>query len=196
MVKPMSALIDRLAAHLAATLPAPGARVPADGMRRAAVAALLYDADDATGVRVLLMRRTERATDPWSGHVALPGGRHEPSDADLLATAIRETREELGVELRGVRVLGCLPALTPRISGPTGIEVTPFVFVTETAVEAKTGPEAAAVFWLPLALAAGGTLDGTFVHTTGMAFPSWDYSGHTIWGLTLRILGSIVELAK
>lgn len=196
MVMQMSALIDRLATHLASTLPQPGSRAPADGKRRAAVAALLYDADDATGVRVLLIRRTERANDPWSGHVALPGGRYEPHDPDLLQTAIRETREEIGVDLRHVRVLGALPALHPRTGGPHGIEVTPFVFVTDTAPDAKTGPEAAAVFWLPLGLARGGSLDGTFTHTTGMQFPSWDYQGHTIWGLTMRILGSILEASK
>ncbi len=187
----MSALIDRLASRLRTG----EVRVPPDGARRAAVAALLDDT--AAGPRVLLMRRTERAGDPWSGHVSLPGGRHEPSDLDLLATAIRETREELAVDLAGARLLGHLEPLHPRTSGPTGIEVTPFVFATEAAVTATTSAEAAAVFWLPLALAASGTLDETFEYPGApLAFPSWTFEGHTIWGLTMRIVASIVELSR
>ena len=184
-----SSLIERLASRVRVA----DSSVPADGKRRAAVAALLEDGP--TGPRVLLMRRAERAGDPWSGHISLPGGRHEPTDADLLATAIRETREEIAVDLAGATLLGKLEALHPRTSGPAGIEVTPFVFVTTGPVAPATSDEAAAVFWLPLALAASGALDGTYTYSQ-MVFPSWTYEGHTIWGLTMRILGSMLEIAK
>ena len=80
------------------------------------------------GYDVLLMQRAERASDPWSGHVSLPGGRHEPEDPHLLATAIREAREELDIELAGAQLLGSLPTLHPLMAGPRGIEVTPYVF--------------------------------------------------------------------
>jgi 8-oxo-dGTP pyrophosphatase MutT (NUDIX family) len=190
----VSAYIDRIATTLAAH-PVP-VHAPAEGVRCAAVAVVLYDAGDAAGVRVLLMRRAERDGDPWSGHVSLPGGRYELEDGNLLATAIREAREEMAIDLSALRLLGNLDSLHPRTSGPTGIEVTPFVFATDRALDPHTSAEAAAVFWMPLALAAGGTLDGTYTHTSGMAFPSWTYEGHTIWGLTMRILGSILELAK
>ena len=186
-----SAFVERLGSRLRVM----DTRVPADGARRAAVAALVHDA--VTGPRVLLMRRTERAGDPWSGHVSLPGGRHEPSDADLLATAIRETHEELGVDLTGAHLLGSLEPLHPRSSGPAGIEVTPFVFTTTAVVEPRTGPEAAAAFWLPFDLATSGALDGTYTYPgSALTFPSWTYEGHTIWGLTMRILGSIAELSR
>ena len=187
----MSALID----HLAARIHVRDTRVPGDGARRAAVAAVIDDAPE--GPRVLLMRRTERASDPWSGHVSLPGGRFEPSDADLLATAIRETREELAVDLASARLLGNLDTLHPRSAGPIGMEVTPFVFVATAPIAPTTGAEAAAVFWLPLALAASGALDSSYAHpASGMAFPSWTHEGYTIWGLTMRILGTIVELGR
>jgi 8-oxo-dGTP pyrophosphatase MutT (NUDIX family) len=173
----------------------PGAsiRPPADGRRRAAVAAVL-DAD----ARVLLMKRTVRTGDPWSGHISLPGGRHDPSDPDLLTTAIRETREELGIDLAGAQLLGNLPMLSPLSSGPNGIEVAPFVFAThEPVVPQLSAAEAAAAFWLPLETALAGALDDVYRYPgTDREFPSWRFDGHVIWGLTFRILGELVALAK
>lgn len=184
-------MTERLVAHLTPGDPRPGA----EQRRRAAVAILLHD--EPTGPRVLLMKRAERPGDPWSGHISLPGGRHETFDPDLHATAIRETREELGVELTGARYLGQLTALHPSTGGPNGIEVTPFVFLTEVAVEPTCGPEALAAFWLPLDTAAAGTLDGTYAYPgSEMTFPSWNYDGHVIWGLTWRILGDVLAAGK
>lgn len=181
MLAAMSSWIERLAANLTV-----GAAPPGEG-KCAAVAVLLHD--EPAGPRVLLMKRAERAGDPWSGHISLPGGGYQASDVDLLETAIRETREELGLELAGTRMLGRLAPLHPRTSGPKGIEVTPFVFVTSAAVEPVCGPEALSAFWLPLELAQSGTLDGTFAYAgSQMSFPSWTYEGHVIWGLTMRIL--------
>lgn len=180
----MSSLIEVLATRirLGDVRPAP------DGKKRAAVAVLLH------GQRVLLMKRVEREGDPWSGHISLPGGGFHASDGDLLATAMRETREELGIDLSGARLLGNLEALHPRTSGPTGIQVTPFVFVTDAAVEPVCGPEALSAFWLPLDLAAAGTFDSNYVYpNTQMTFPAWNYEGHVIWGLTWRILTSVLE---
>lgn len=187
MLPIVSLLIERLAAKLT-----PGeARVIEEPRRHAAVAVLLHD--EPRGPRVLLMKRAERVGDPWSGHISLPGGRHEASDPDLLATAIRETHEELGIELTGTRLLGQLPAMHPMTSGPTGIEVTPFVFATEVAVEPQCGPEALSAFWLPLETASSGALDGLYAYPgSEMTFPSWTYEGHVIWGLTWRILGDVL----
>jgi 8-oxo-dGTP pyrophosphatase MutT (NUDIX family) len=182
----VSALLDRLASHL---VPAPVA--PKTTGRCAAVACLLDD--EPAGPRVLLMKRAERAGDPWSGHISLPGGGYQASDEHLLQTAIRETREELGLDLAHARLLGSLSPLHPRTSGPAGIEVTPFVFHTKLAVEPVCGPEALAAFWLPLDIAASGALDSTFEYpATSMKFPAWTYEGHVIWGLTWRILGDLL----
>lgn len=166
-------------------------RPPDDGRKRAAVAAVLY------GDRVLLMKRIERAGDPWSGHISLPGGGFAPADVDLFTTAIRETREELGLDLREARALGKLNTLSPMTSGPHGLEVWPFVFVTEAAVEPRPGPEAETAFWLPLELAASGKLDDTYTYPgTDRTFPSWRYEQYVIWGLTWRILGDLLALIK
>lgn len=187
--------VDALAARL---LPGAGAPPPVDGQRRAAVAALLHHGRD--GVAVLLMRRADRPGDPWSGQVALPGGRHEPGDPDLRATAVRETAEELAVDLgAGARFLGRLPAQHPYAAGPAGVEVTPFVFTAEAAPAPRLGAEAAAAFWLPLPLAAAGHLDGTYTWPGPpgpVRFPCWQWQGFTVWGLTLRILGDLLVAGR
>ena len=186
----MPSLIESLAARLTLgdVRPAP------DGTRRAAVAVVLHD---EPAPRVLLMKRAERVGDPWSGHISLPGGGYQASDGDLRVTAIRETREELGVDLDGARLLGNLKTLHPRASGPTSIEVTPVVFVTSVALEPVCGPEALAAFWLPIELAASGALDSRYqMPASQMTFPSWTYEGHVIWGLTRRILDMLLEVAR
>jgi 8-oxo-dGTP pyrophosphatase MutT (NUDIX family) len=180
-------LIERVAARLSGT----DARAPADQLRRAAVAAVLHGDD------VLLMRRAERAGDPWSGHISLPGGGYHLTDGDLRTTAIRETREELGIDLSTARVLGSLAPLHPRTSGPNGIEVTPFVFAVDTAPTVIVGPEAIGAFWLPLPLAASGALDGEYVYPgAAISFPSWTYEGNVVWGLTWRILQLLLEAGR
>ena len=183
----MTALVEQLVQRLSLNAPVPAA----DGQRRAAVAIVLHDA--SSGPRVLLMKRADREGDPWSGHISLPGGGYQADDPDLLTTAIRETREELGVDLSAVQLLGNLKALAPRSAGPTLIEVTPFVFLTDTELAPICGPEALAAFWLPLELATSGALDGTYTYPqTEMRFPSWTYEGYVIWGLTKRILDDVV----
>lgn len=184
-------LFDRLVTRLAFSV-APAASENGE-RKRAAVAAILHD--EPPGPRVLMMKRVIREGDPWSGHISLPGGRYQADDRDLLITAIRETHEELGIDLARAQLLGRLPALHPRSAGPLGIEVTPFVFAAGAAVEPVCGPEAESAFWLPLARAASGELDGTYTYPgSGVTFPSWTYDGHVIWGLTMRILGELLAL--
>jgi 8-oxo-dGTP pyrophosphatase MutT (NUDIX family) len=142
------------------------------------------------------MKRVERASDPWSGHISLPGGGYDSRDRDLLATAIREAYEELAIELGDTRLLGNLTTLTPMSSGPHGVEVTPFVFVSTRVLEPRPGPEAVAAFWLPLELAASGALDSTYTYRSSeRQFPSWNFEQYVIWGLTWRILRDLLDLA-
>lgn len=162
--------------------------VPDDGTRRAAVAAIVEAG------RVLCMVRAAREGDPWSGHISLPGGGYHKSDGELLATAIRETHEELGVRLDRARVVGTLPVIHPRTSGG-GIEVTPFVFVPTETVVPELGPEAVGWFWLPLEAARTGAFDGTYRYREGMDFPCWNFDGHVIWGMTFRILQDLLARA-
>lgn len=191
MLCAVSPLSEALIAKLTPGDPRPGP----EPRRRAAVAIVLHDRPE--GPRVLLMKRAERDGDPWSGHISLPGGRLESFDADLHAASIREAREELGLDLDRTRYLGQLAALQPFSSGPAGIEVTPFVFLSDSEPAAVCGPEALSAFWLPLLEAAAGAYDGTYTYPgTDRTFPSWTYEGHVIWGLTWRILADLLSLAK
>jgi 8-oxo-dGTP pyrophosphatase MutT (NUDIX family) len=169
---------------------------PDDGApRRAAVAIVLRrSADDV--VELLLIKRSEREDDPWSGHVALPGGRRDPSDATLQDTAIRETREETGIDLaRDGLVLGMLDELRPRTPTLPPIIVTPFVAIVRPDVSIETSDdEVAFAFWVALSaledpsLAVESTVS---VRGTTWRVPSYLLGGQTVWGMTERILRNL-----
>lgn len=84
---------------------------------------------------ILLVRRTHNPKDPWSGQMALPGGKREAKDDDLKDTVIRETFEETGIELRDSRFLGVTSAL--KIESKSNLRILPFVTVLKREQEIK-----------------------------------------------------------
>jgi 8-oxo-dGTP pyrophosphatase MutT (NUDIX family) len=128
----------------------PSRVIDTDVDRRAAVSAVVRESHD--DLELLLIRRAERAGDPWSGHMAFPGGGHEASDADLRATAIRETIEEIGLRLPDhAREIGTLDDVRATARGTvTGLVVTPFVFVLRGTPLLTTSAEVAEIHWAPL----------------------------------------------
>jgi 8-oxo-dGTP pyrophosphatase MutT (NUDIX family) len=178
---------------------APPAPEPPADPDQAAVAAVLRPG--ANGPEVLLMVRAERPGDRWSGQVSLPGGKAEPSDARLFETAVRETEEELGLDLgRRARPLCRLPGLQARArGGPVSLFITPFVFATEDPGPVRPGPEASEAFWLPLADAADGRIDHRYrlVRPEGeLLLPAWRHERRVIWGLTHRMLSGLIDLLR
>ena len=166
------------------------------GWRRAAVAAVLRSVDGAP--EVLLMRRAEREGDRWSGQISLPGGHNEDGDADLCATAVRETREEVGLDLdTGARFLGTLTAVRGMArGGPLDLRIEPHVFHLDAEVEFALGPEASEAFWFPLARAATGELDDRYRYRDGalvIPLPCWRFGERVVWGLTYRILSGLLD---
>jgi 8-oxo-dGTP pyrophosphatase MutT (NUDIX family) len=164
---------------------------------RSAVAALLRFERGVPDV--LLMKRVERADDRWSGHISLPGGRESPADADLLATAMRETHEEVGVDLGAcARLIGRLEPL--RAVARSHIEpmvIAPFVFVQTGPVTIDLGHEAQDAFWFPLDRAVAGEFADEYryvLESQTRILPSWRYEGHVIWGLTYRMLDDLLGL--
>ena len=118
----------RIAALEAALASRPPFRAPPEAAAARAAVALLLRVSHG-GVELLLIRRAEREGDPWSGHMALPGGRWQPGDGNLATTAARETREEVGIDLwRHGRRLGELDELAPRSARIPSIVVSPFVY--------------------------------------------------------------------
>lgn len=168
-------------------------------VRRAAVA-LILRLDPREELELLMIKRAVYAGDPWSGHVALPGGREEPADASLEETAIRETREETAVDLasRG-RVLGTLDVLQPRTPVLPPIVIAPYVAAVEPDVRIVTSPEVAQAFWVPLAAlrdpAASREVE-LVIRGAPRRVPSYGYGEHTIWGLTERILRQFLGLLE
>jgi len=168
----------------------------APGARPAAVALILVE--DTNGLEALFIRRAERAGDPWSGQVALPGGRHEPEDPDLLATAIRETREETGVDLAAAERLGALDDLYPRTPTLPPVVVRPFVFALARRAALAPSDEVQRAFWLPLRrLAEPGVRRELTLTVRGVerTFPAYLVTDdELIWGMTERILTPFLDL--
>ena len=175
----------------------PGAEVDAGvSARRAAVALVLREAADGT-LELLFIKRAEYEGDPWSGHIAFPGGRQEPGDATLEHTAVRETREELALDLHADgRVLGTLDDLHPRNPTLPPIVVRPFVAVLRADVELAPSDEVALAFWVPVPrLQAPDASTESTIEVRGVRWrvPSFVHEGHTIWGMTERILRQLLE---
>ena len=113
--------------------------------RKASVALVLREA--GSDLEALFIRRAEHAGDPWSGHLAFPGGRIDPSDADARAAAERETAEELSLDLRGARLLGRLDDV---LGFAESIRVSAYVYGIEGDPLLRPNYEIRAAFWTPL----------------------------------------------
>jgi len=162
---------------------------------RAAVALVVREGQD--GLELLLIKRAEADGDPWSGHVALPGGREEAEDASLEDTAVRETMEETGIDLgRYGRIVWALDELQPR--GGTPIVVQPYVATVGADLPPlKLSDEVSAAFWVPLSTftAPGASVESTVVvRGVELKVPSFRHGEYVVWGMTERILRQLVEL--
>ena len=181
-----AALSDLLAAADPVVIP------PGTAERRAAVTMLLTPEPSAPEeIEALFGLRAEVAGDPWSGHVALPGGREDPGDTDLVDTARRELREETSIDLPRSAFVGRLNDLHPRSAHLPSIAVTPFVAWLPERPDVRENYELAGHVWIPLSeLAAPGrrsALELTREQQT-RRFQTIEYAGVTVWGLTLAVV--------
>jgi 8-oxo-dGTP pyrophosphatase MutT (NUDIX family) len=148
-------------------------------------------------LEILLIQRAEREGDPWSGQIALPGGRRQSDDATLQDTAVRETLEETGLDLaqHGL-VLGTLDELRPRTPVLPPIIVTPFVAVAQADVQLQISDELADAFWAPWSTFADPVrVDESTVNVRG---DPWKVSSYLVgerivWGMTERMLRQLAE---
>jgi 8-oxo-dGTP pyrophosphatase MutT (NUDIX family) len=186
---PLTSRLDRLRKRLAVHQP----RLDEEGgeLIWAAVAVVLAPDPDA----VLLIRRSERVGDPWSGHMALPGGRRGPEDLDLAATAVRETAEEVGLELGAGRLIGSLDDVVPRTPVLPPIAVRPYVFLLPARPRLSLNPEVAAAQWVSL----DHLLDPATYHTVRLDIrgesrdmPAYQLEDGIVWGMTERVITSLL----
>jgi 8-oxo-dGTP pyrophosphatase MutT (NUDIX family) len=148
---------------------------------------------------LLLIKRARSERDPWSGHMALPGGRRDPDDDSLLATAARETLEETGLDLSDGGVhLGKLDEVAPASVRLPKLKIQPFVFgVPGTAHAFVASTEVQAVHWVTLdELRTTETHSNVDIPLPGgtRSFPCYRVADEIVWGLTYRILTQFLEL--
>jgi len=184
------AIRERLATH--APDAAPSLRVK----RPASVALVL--APGGKGLEVLFIRRAEHPEDPWSGHMALPGGGKNPDDADVEAAARREAREEVGLELGPDNLIGRLDDITGGRLEWFDMALSAFVYYLDappllTPCEA----EVAETVWVPLDFLMSPENVGEFLWELDpdcRLFPAFHFGHYTIWGLTYRIIANFNAL--
>ena len=163
---------------------------------RASVALILRPGLD--DVDLLLIRRAERDGDPWSGQMALPGGHRQAEDADDQQTALRETEEEIGLNLAQTgEFLGALDHIRASARGHTiDLVLIPFVYQVGASPRFTPSDEVAEVLWVSLSAIASGKhfifhpvqIDGRVTLFTG-----WSVANHIVWGLTYRIISGLLR---
>jgi 8-oxo-dGTP pyrophosphatase MutT (NUDIX family) len=159
--------------------------------RRAAVAMVL--AEQPAGPSVLFIERASHPGDPWSGHMAFPGGRVDPGDADPRQAAERETLEEVGLALRGAERIGRLDDKqgNPRTQA-SALLISAFVYALPEPAPLRLNHEVREAFWFPLAeLTAPSRGVAHRAHT--LDFPGilvGEPGRHVVWGLTYSFLES------
>lgn len=163
-------------------------------MTRSSVATILREGD--RGVEVLLIKRAEKQGDRWSGHMAFPGGRAQIEDVNLRATAMRETREEIGFHLSMEQYVGRLSDVMTFAHGSRRpMVVSPYVFRVEQTPEFVLNHEVAEVLWVPLSFLANKGHRDTMRwerNGVGLTMPCYFFQGRRIWGLTLKMLDELV----
>jgi len=141
---------------------------------------------------VLFVKRIEKPSDPWSGQMALPGGKREPKDKDLKDTVMREIMEEIGIKLDDRRFLGVLPAI--RSEPKPEIKILPFIVLLEDAPKLKLNKEELESFiWVPFEeiVQSKGTVEFSFGKV-----PAYIFADAIVWGVTYRIISKFIQAVE
>jgi 8-oxo-dGTP pyrophosphatase MutT (NUDIX family) len=168
-------------------------------MQRAAVAIVLSVRQGE--LHILMIKRAERKGDRWSGHMAFPGGRMDPGDANGFAVAHRETEEEIGVRLADCATcIGRLSDIRARPRrGVLGMAISPFVFRLEQDVGFVPNREVAEVVWVPLEFLLDTAQRESMTWKRwglSLTLPCYFYEGRCIWGLSLMMLDELMDLVE
>ena len=170
-----------------------------EGQTRAAVAAVLRPGEG--GTEFLFIHRAEDPRDPWSGHMAFPGGLSEAGDRNNLFTARRETLEEVGLDTeQHTECLGRLSdVLARRHRGKKPMIVTPYLFAINEVPELELNHEVADVLWVPLDFLADHENRETMqwkMKKVNWTLPCYFYQQERIWGLSLLMLDELLKVLR
>ncbi|HEX9085638.1 MAG TPA: CoA pyrophosphatase [Gemmatimonadaceae bacterium] len=167
------------------------------GVRKAAVA-LIFRLGQGDALELLFIKRADYEGDPWSGQIALPGGRAEQGDASLAETAMRETREETGIDLaREGMIIGTLDDLRPQSIRLPAIIVRPYLALLDRDEPLHLSNEVALAFWLPFAALTRTESwheDSVFARGIQINARVFRHEEHVIWGMTERILAQLLAM--
>jgi 8-oxo-dGTP pyrophosphatase MutT (NUDIX family) len=180
--------LERISAVLEPSLSEP--HEGASAMVRAAVALLLRERE--RGLEIFVIKRAEKGDDPWSGHMALPGGREEPEDENPYETARRETLEEVGMDIVEGCLLGHLDDLGPRAAGRS-LVVSTVVVALDVEAGRLDSREVEEAMWVPVEELVDSPVE---ISDFPGEWPAYTYRDrYVIWGLTHRILMHLWKLA-
>lgn len=187
----IDAIAGRLSAHQPSTEPSERAK------RQAAVAMILREGENG-GLESLFIKRAEHPLDPWSGHMAFPGGRRDEDDDSLEEVARRETLEEVGLRLDASMCLGRLDDMDGGRLRPHELSVSPFVYHQPSPAELKLNYEVDDVVWVPLGFMADPANVSTYYYPADpqkRPFPCFHVDpGYHIWGMTYRMVTHFMQV--
>jgi 8-oxo-dGTP pyrophosphatase MutT (NUDIX family) len=164
--------------------------------KRSAVTIVLHSV--AGELSVLMIERAKNEGDPWSGHMAFPGGRVDPTDAHTYGAALRECEEEVGLRpLDQGALIGRLSDLPThwRSDVRDKMFVTPFVFELNSLPELTPNYEVADTVWIPLSYLADEVNRQAFTWSNdkvSFELPCYHYQGKKVWGLSLAMLDELM----
>jgi 8-oxo-dGTP pyrophosphatase MutT (NUDIX family) len=164
------------------------------GLRFAAVSMIVRDRRSPS---VLLIKRAEREGDPWSGQIAFPGGKMQSGDKTAKDTAIRETLEEVGVDLNRVAEFLGYGTVTTTHTGT--MDVVPSVFELKEGAEITPNQEVASFRWVEIdELLSPSARTSYRLNYRGNAveMPAYVVGDYVVWGLTYRILNSMLDISE
>jgi 8-oxo-dGTP pyrophosphatase MutT (NUDIX family) len=195
LLKPLDALAARLQTYRPRRLPG------RHRFARCGVVLLIAEkgpGDSDAAPALLMMRRAERAGDPWSGHVSFPGGRVGQGDASTRAAALRELQEETGISAADrILAMGRLSDLLTREHGRhRPMVVSPYVYRMPCAVALEPSLEAEKLWWEPLSTLVTRELRRPIIWRVAglpLPLPSVDVSGSRLWGLSLMMVNELIR---
>ncbi|MDF2447139.1 MAG: mismatch repair protein MutT [Moraxellaceae bacterium] len=155
-------------------------------------AAVLIPVTESPTPELILTRRAGHLSS-HAGEVAFPGGKRDPEDVSIIATALRESQEEIGLDAAHVEIVGELDVFTSRV----GLRVQPIVGMVDSAAVLTPSPdEIESIFNVPLEFFL--REKPSYTHRfrfmgQDITVPSFNYDDYVIWGLTAFMIVDLVQ---